>query len=385
VRGLWRVLRLAAATSWRDRTAVVVRVALVGALVAGLLSVFGGEIQKGRLLTQGFTRDELRTLQVTPQDAMVGFDPVTVTALRELASVRWAIGVVDVADVAIPGPAGAERPAAAVFTADPLPADLDPSRHRVAVGEALASAEAQQALGLADGVGPVARVAASDPMAMGPGTGPATQAAAAVGGGGYAVVGSFRSTSATPFLDEAMVVRVEPAPVTSIWVHARTIDDVEPLRALLRDQVHDTQGRPAVISGAHGLDDLREDLAASIEDESGTTLVVALVVVAAAAALLMALRVRATRPAIARRRCLGASRRLVAVVVVLEAAATTVAACAGGGLGAQVWLRATDRPPVGGTLLLACGAIVVTAGVALAVVPAVAAARVDAARILRTP
>lgn len=386
MRGPWRAVRLSAAALWRDRTAAAVRIVLLGALVAGLLSVFGGEIQKGRLLTHGFTRDELRTLQVTPQDAAAGFDPATVTTLRSLSSVQWAVGVIDIADVSLPGPAGSERLAAAVFTADPLPPELHPSREHIGEGQALATAAARATIGLADGVGPVARAApAADPMMMGPPTMGPSSGAPTPGGDGIAVVGSFRSTPATPFLDDAIAVRVAPAPLGSIYLHARSIDQVEPLRAALPELVHDVQGRPAVVSGADGLDDLREDLTRSIEDESGTTLVVSLVVVAAAAALLMALRVRATRPAIARRRCLGASRRLIAAVVVAETAATTATAYALGAVASQIWLRATDRPTVDGSILLACLALVAISAVALAVVPAVAAARVDAARILRTP
>lgn len=363
LRGFWR-------DAWHQlRHPIVPTLVAVVVVCAGALIVFattgqGMASQLGAL--ERINSPQGRLITITDASGGAGLRADSVATLASLDGVEWAVGVSAAADVRnVHAPWGATVPARLIH--GPLPPSLTVRATRAPrAGDALVTTAQLEPLHMAGPFG-------------------------AVQGGkvGGTVVGTFEAGQPLQSLAEtALVLAADDAaeqPLLRIYLSVDDVSRIGVVREAALSSVRAADRSQLTVQHAEELAKVGADVVERLAAQARQTLLGVLGITCVLVAAVWFGRVQAIAKDIGRRRTLGASRSLIAAQVIVNAvlcgALGTLLGCA---LGLAVVWRLTGRLP-GATFVIAVALLIVLACALAAVPPAIRAARVDPARILRVP
>jgi putative ABC transport system permease protein len=293
--------------------------------------------------------------------------PTAPDAVSALSDVSWALGLGAAVDVHNPALTTARAGSREIVGA--LPPDLTLVQGRLPrPGEAIAGAEAAEALRLGPGLG---RIQSSD------------EEADPVG-----VVGVFTAAEPLAHLNDLVLIAAEPGEPQSLrylYVMARDVSAVERLERVLATSTPAATPSALIIETPSGAIAVRDVIAGRLGAASRQLMAVVMGVGAVITAATMLSATIARRRDLGRRRALGASRSVLVATLLIEASVGTVLGIAVGTSAGVATLAATTG------MLPTWQFIVGTAGLGLLLTVASAApiaahaAHRDPLRILRVP
>jgi putative ABC transport system permease protein len=340
---------------------------LTAAVCAVILGATAHTIQaEGRVLAR-IDDFGTRTVSITDTEGRAELSIQALEQVLAISSVEWAVGLGFAHDAtnAVIGTGG--QPVAVRTLYGGLPAsNVRHAPWSEAPGTALAGLEAVRRLGLADNVGGL-DFASGDEVA---------------------VVGWFDANGPLEFLDATVLVapdQGESGPLGSIYLLARSPEDVGPLAQAVREALGSADPSSVTITTSQALSEIRAAVAGEL-GRSGRQLVG---LVLASGLVLVGLNVYGSvatrRRDFGRRRALGASRPDIAQLVTYQ---TIIVALLGAVAGMVVGAFASWR--VAGTIVhwrfaMGIGVLTILAAAVAAFPPAILAAYRDPVRVLRVP
>lgn len=362
LRGFWR-------DAWHQlRHPIVPTLVAVVVVCAGVLTVFattgqGMATQLGAL--ERINSPEGRLITITDASGGAGLHPDSVAALASLDGVEWAFGVSAAVDVHnVHAPWATTVPARLIHGSLPPSITVHATREPRG-GDALVTAAHLEPLHLAGPFGAIAggRVDAT-------------------------VVGTFEAAAPLPGLGDTALIFANDDHSQGLLRIQLSVDDVSRIGAVREaalSSVRAADRSQLAVQDSQELANVGADVVDRLAAQARQTLLGVLAITCVLVAAVWFGRVQAIAKDIGRRRTLGASRSLIAAQVIVNAALSgTLGATLGIGLGLVVVWRLTGRVP-GAAFVVAVAALVVLACAVAAVPPAIRAARLDPARILRVP
>ncbi|MBC7725807.1 MAG: ABC transporter permease [Burkholderiaceae bacterium] len=350
-------------------------------LFAGTVSLFattGLAAASQQRTLERINSPEGRLITVIDAQGEAGLSPESVSAVRFLSGVDWAIGVgptVDVANATVSGGGGSRGagsgltvPSRAVYGELPTSV-LDTGPRILAPGQALSGPGLAAVLALGDGVGPVA--------------GRTIDAV---------VVGGFRAGPPVTMLNDSVLIsRADsggPAGqdrLLTLWVSVGDVSQIAAVTEAVRATLIVADASHIRIETSSELAQLSVDVVSDLAHSARLTVGSLLVAVAILIATVQFGRVSGMARDIGRRRALGATRTTIVLHILISAGlCAVVGAAAGTATGLVVAsLVAGTLPPTGFTI--GVPVLMVLAALTGSVPPAIRAARLDPVRILRVP
>lgn len=313
-----------------------------------------------------------RLIALSDDGGAAGILPEAPGRLDALSDVTWTLGLGAAADVTNPAlPTG--RAAARPMVGE-LPADVPLVRgRRPQPGEAIVGSAAATTLRLGPGLG---RVEAKDGTASGPMAAP------------VAVVGVFDATGPLAFLDDTVLVAVEPGDLDTlryVYVMARDAAVVDRLEAVLASSTPALHPTALTVETPRGAIALRDVIAGRLGAASRQLMALVMGVGAVIIAVTVLSAVVARRRDLGRRRALGATRSTLVATLLGQVAVGVVAGVAVGvGTGLAVLAASTGSLPTWRFVVGVAGLTVLVAVATAAPIATYAAYR-DPLRILRVP
>lgn len=365
------IVREAIASARAQRVTSALTVLMIAGMCLTILLTTGRAAGAQERILSSIDEAALRTVVVrAPPEARLESD--VVDHLSRVDGIEWAGAfgaAVDATNTRIPG--GTLTPTRTLWTHDLQALGITPqglpSLHTAWVSE-----RAARQLGMPTGHGAVATV----------------------GGGDYAVAGTFEVPEYLDFLEPLVVVPREPAgaaapaPEEAVSVVVVVVEEVGLLRAsvsALRSLVHVEQGTSVTISTSEKLAQLRSIIDGQFGDFSRNLVYGVTAVTAALVAAILHGLVLLRRRDFGRRRALGASQHLIVLLLVVQTSILSIcAACIGSVIAAALLLFWGDPLP-GAEFFAAVIVLATITGLLAAMVPAVFAARRDPLRELRVP
>lgn len=313
-----------------------------------------------------------RLIALSDDGGAAGILPEAPGRLAALSDVTWALGLGAAADVtnpALPTGRAAARPMVGELLADVL---LVRGR-RPQPGEAIVGSTAAAALSLGPGLG---RVEAKDGAAAGIGSAP------------IAVVGVFDATGPLAFLDDVVLVAVEPGDLDTlryVYVMARDAAVVDRLESVLASSTPALHTTALTVETPRGAIALRDVIAGRLGAASRQLMALIMGVGAVIIAVTVLSAVVARRRDLGRRRALGATRSTLVATLLGQVTVGVVAGVGVGvGAGLAVLAATTGSWPTWRFVVGVAGLSVLVALVTAAPIATYAAYR-DPLRILRVP
>lgn len=362
---MWALGRSLLIDAWRKLwRPVVPTLVLAGVVAAAAIAIFattGLAMASQQRTLDLMNSPEGRLITIVDSQGGADMDARSVEQLATLTGVEWVLAAGPAKTVHAGGFDGGEGVTARHVFGDSSQVAEGLDGRLLAPGQAVASADVIERLGLVDGVGFV------------------------TGGLDADIVESAHVADPLGWWNDEVLIAADTGQVLTIFVSVTSLQQLEQVQAATRGLLIAERPHEATITTNEALVGLSSDVSDELAASSRQTVSALLAIVALLVAAVQFGRVSATAKDIGRRRALGATRSLiVSSVLVSAAAAAVIGAVVGTLIGCGITLALTGSVPRAG-FILSIPVLLMIAALRGGALLAIRASRLDPVAILRVP